>query len=80
MTTICSCCGEEKEAVQLHDHKEIQICYDCLDWLNRKRDKQIKERGGGWVVAGFEPIFRVADVPSTTDHDRVLARPSVSIA
>ena len=68
MTTICSCCGEAKETVQLHDHKEIQVCYDCLDWLNRKRDKQIHGNGRGWMGVGFEPIFVVADIPRATDH------------
>jgi len=24
--------------------------------------------GGRWQVAGFEPIFTVADVPRATDH------------
>jgi hypothetical protein len=66
--TACACCGETAETVQLHDHKEIRICYDCLDWLNRKRDSQIKGHGGGWMVAGFEPIFTVTDVPRSTDH------------
>jgi len=57
-----------KDTVQLHDHKEIQICYNCLDWLNRKRDKRIKSRAGGWMVTGFEPIFIVTDIPRATDH------------
>lgn len=68
MANTCSCCGENKETVRLHDHKEIQVCYDCLDWLNRKRDKQIHGHGGGWMVAGFEPIFRVAEIPRATEH------------
>lgn len=67
-TTTCSCCGETRETVQLHDHKEIQVCYDCLDWLNRKRDKQIMGHGGGWMSVGFEPIFTVTDVLRATDH------------
>jgi predicted enzyme related to lactoylglutathione lyase len=67
MATTCACCGEETETVQLHDHKEIQICYRCLDWLVDKRDKRIRAHGG-WQVAGFEPIFRVADISRATDH------------
>ena len=68
-TTTCSCCGESVEqAVQLHSHKEIQICYQCLDWLNMRRDKKVGAHGGGWQVAGFEPIFTVCDVPRSTDH------------
>ncbi len=54
--------------MQLHSHRDISICYDCLDWLNRKRDKQVKGHGGGWMAVGFEPIFAVADVPRSTDH------------
>jgi hypothetical protein len=67
-TFTCSCCGKTDEpTVQLHDHREIQICYNCLDWLNRKRDEQIKARGG-WHVNGFEPIFTVSDVATSADH------------
>jgi hypothetical protein len=66
--TICSCCGEGKETVQLHDHGEIPVCFDCVDWLNRKRDSQIHGGGGVWMVVGFEPVFAVADIPGATDH------------
>jgi predicted enzyme related to lactoylglutathione lyase len=67
--TTCSCCGKTGEpTVQLHSHREIQICYDCLNWLNNKRDEQVKAHGGGWRVGGFEPIFVVADVARATDH------------
>jgi catechol 2,3-dioxygenase-like lactoylglutathione lyase family enzyme len=68
MTTKCSCCGGTKATVQLHDHREIQVCYECLEWLNRKRDEQIAGHGGGWRVTGFEPIFVVTDIPRATDH------------
>jgi len=65
----CSCCGETVDrSVQLHSHRDINLCYDCLDWLNGKREKQVKAHGGGWTVAGFEPIFTVGDVPRSTDH------------
>ncbi len=68
-TATCSCCGESVEqTVQLHSHREIQICYQCLDWLNARRDKKVGAHGGGWQVAGFEPIFTVADIPRSTDH------------
>jgi hypothetical protein len=67
--TTCSCCGETvQQTVQLHSHKEIQICYQCLDWLNMRRDKKVGAHGGGWQVAGFEPIFTVTDIPRSTDH------------
>jgi hypothetical protein len=65
----CSCCGKTGEpTVQLHSHREIQICYDCLGWLNAKRDHQVNAHGGGWQVGGVEPIFEVSDVARATDH------------
>jgi catechol 2,3-dioxygenase-like lactoylglutathione lyase family enzyme len=67
MESVCSCCGETTETVQLHDNKDIHICSRCLDWIVAKRDKQVKAHGG-WLVAGFEPIFTVADLPRSTDH------------
>jgi predicted enzyme related to lactoylglutathione lyase len=67
--TVCSCCEKTGEpTVQLHSHREIQICYDCLGWLNAKRDQQVNAHGGGWQVGGFEPIFVVSDVSRATDH------------
>lgn len=67
-TTTCSCCGTTGEpTVQLHAHREIQICYDCLNWLNAKRHEQMHSHGG-WQVGGFEPIFVVKDVAKSTDH------------
>jgi catechol 2,3-dioxygenase-like lactoylglutathione lyase family enzyme len=67
-TPTCSCCGKTGEAtVQLHAHREIQICYDCLNWLNAKRAEQMLAHGG-WHVDGFEPIFVVKDVARSTDH------------
>jgi hypothetical protein len=66
--TACSCCGKTSEpTVQLRSHREIQICYDCLGWLNAQRDHQVNARGA-WQVAGFEPIFEVSDVARATDH------------
>ena len=68
-TIACVCCGEMVgPTVHLFSRREVALCYDCLDWLNRQRDKQIKGRGGGWVVRGFEPIFRVADIQRATNH------------
>jgi catechol 2,3-dioxygenase-like lactoylglutathione lyase family enzyme len=67
--TTCSCCGRTGEpTVQLREHREIQVCSDCLDWLNARRDEQMSGRGGGWHVGGFEPIFVVQDVARATDH------------
>jgi len=67
-TSTCSCCAKTGEpTIQLHSHREIQICYDCLNWLNAKRDQQMVA-SGGWQVGGFEPIFVVKDVARSTDH------------
>ncbi len=54
--------------MQLHSRRDVNICYQCLDWLNMRRDKKREAHGGGWQVAGFEPIFTVTDVPRSTDH------------
>jgi len=71
MSTTCTCCEKSGEpTVQLHSHRQIQICYDCLSWLNAKRDDQVNARGGGWQARGFEPIFIVEDVARSTDHYR----------
>jgi hypothetical protein len=68
-SVACSCCGKTGEpTVQLHSHHDIQICYDCLDWLNARRDRQVQAHGGGWQASGFEPIFNVCDVARSTDH------------
>jgi hypothetical protein len=50
MTTVtCSCCGAVPDdgVVRLQTHRDIAICYDCLDWLNARRRKQVAARGGG---------------------------------
>ena len=68
-TATCLCCGKSVEGtVQLHSHPEIKICYQCLDWLNMRRDRQVASSGGGWKVIGIEPIFTVADVERSVDH------------
>jgi len=65
-----SCCSKQgKPTVQLHDHREIQICHDCLGWMNAKRDQQMMAHDGGWKVGGFEPIFTVVDVARSVDHN-----------
>ena len=66
-SNVCSCCSKTGDTVQLHDHREIQVCYDCLNWMNEQRDRQMAARGG-WQVSGFEPIFTVADVAAATQH------------
>ena len=71
MTTVtCSCCGKAPEHgwVSLLCHRDISICYECLDWLNTSRAKQLAALGGGAAVVGYEPAFTVADVPRAVDH------------
>jgi uncharacterized glyoxalase superfamily protein PhnB len=68
MTTRCSCCGEAvEESVRLLSHREVAICYRCLDWLNTRRARQVAARGG-WAAVGVDPIFTVADVVRSVDH------------
>jgi uncharacterized glyoxalase superfamily protein PhnB len=71
MTTVtCSCCGAVPDggAVRLQAHRDIAICYDCLDWLNARRRKRVAALGGGAGIAGYEPAFSVADVGQAVDH------------
>jgi uncharacterized glyoxalase superfamily protein PhnB len=50
-TTTCSCCARTGEpTVQLHSHREIQICYNCLDWLNARRENDDLERTGSLYI------------------------------
>jgi catechol 2,3-dioxygenase-like lactoylglutathione lyase family enzyme len=71
MTTVtCSCCGEvpEQGVVHLLSHRDVAICYPCLDWLNSQRARQLAAIGGGAAVTGHEPAFSVADVARAVDH------------
>lgn len=54
--------------VNLLCHRDIVICYQCLDWLNTRRRKKVAAAGGGASVTGTEPIFGVADVGRAVDH------------
>jgi hypothetical protein len=66
----CACCGKAPETgfVTLFSHREIAICYWCLDGLLEQRTRQISGHTGGWHIVGDEPIFKVADVPRAMDH------------
>lgn len=67
--TTRSCCSKSSgPTVQLHDHREIQVCYHCLAWMNAKRDEQVSGHDGGWRAIGFEPIFVVTDIARALDH------------
>ena len=69
-TATCSCCGKMRDQrwVSLLSHRDIVICYDCLDWLNARRRRQVAALGGGAAIAGYEPAFSVADVGRAVDH------------
>ena len=66
MTDVkCSCCEEAVDRwVTLWSHKDVIICYGCLDYLNSRREKQIAIHGGLKPLAGYDPIFSVCDVAS----------------
>jgi uncharacterized glyoxalase superfamily protein PhnB len=67
--STCSCCENPVQAwVTLWSHNDIRICYECLDYLNSRRDKQIAIHGGLKPLAGFDPIFSVRDVELAVDH------------
>ena len=48
--------------VRLRTHPDLPICHDCLAGLDAQRDGQLQLMTGSWLVTGFEPIFKVADV------------------
>ena len=62
----CGCCSMPVDWwVRLRSHPDLPICHDCLAGLNGQRDGQLQLMAGTWVVTGFEPIFKVADVTSS---------------
>lgn len=69
MAATCSNCENRVEAwVTLWSHQDMVICYECLDYLNSRRDRQIAAHGGLKPLAGFDPVFRVRDVDRAVDH------------
>ena len=46
----------------MRSHPDQPICHDCLGGLNGQRDGQLELVSGSWLVRGFEPIFKVANV------------------
>jgi hypothetical protein len=64
MAVICTCCETSVDWwVRLRSHPDLPICHNCLGGLNAQRDGQLQLITGKWLVTGFEPIFKVADVP-----------------
>ena len=63
MAEICTCCSTPVDWwVRLRSHPDQPICHNCLAGLNAQRDGQLQLISGTWLVTGFEPIFKVADV------------------
>lgn len=64
MAVECACCSTTVDWwVRLRSHPDVAICHNCLDGLNGQRHGQRQLIAGTWLVGGFEPVFKVADVP-----------------
>jgi uncharacterized glyoxalase superfamily protein PhnB len=48
--------------------QDLPICYECLDYLNGRRVKQIAILGGLKPLSGHDPVFHVHDVPRAVEH------------
>jgi catechol 2,3-dioxygenase-like lactoylglutathione lyase family enzyme len=63
MAVTCVCCATSVDWwVRLRSHPDQPICHDCLGGLNGQRDGQLQLMTGQWLVTGFQPILKVADV------------------
>jgi hypothetical protein len=63
MAETCTCCSTSVDWwVRLRSHPDLPICHNCLGGLNAQRDGQLQLMSSTWLVTGFEPIFKVADV------------------
>jgi hypothetical protein len=59
----CVCCATSVDWwVRLRSHPDQPICHNCLAGLNGQQDGQLQLMSGTWLVTGFEPIFKVADL------------------
>jgi hypothetical protein len=64
MAVECVCCGTSVDWwVRLRSHPDLPICHNCLGGLNSQRDGQVQLMSGTWLVTGFQPVFKVANVP-----------------
>jgi hypothetical protein len=71
MNVACACCEkavQETDSVRLLHRSDITICFDCLNWLNTRRERHIHAHSGGWVVSFSEPVFVVTDMAQAADH------------
>jgi uncharacterized glyoxalase superfamily protein PhnB len=66
----CACCEQPLAGgfVRLWPPTNIRVCYDCLDWMNSQRVRQVECSGSPVQVLGHEPVFRVADVARAVGH------------
>jgi catechol 2,3-dioxygenase-like lactoylglutathione lyase family enzyme len=65
----CSCCENAVAGwVTLWSRQDVVICYECLDYLNSRRARQIAIQGGLKDLAGYDPVFSVLDVARSIDH------------
>ena len=63
MAVVCACCATSVDWwVRLRSHPDLPICHHCLAGLNGQRDGQLQLISGKWLITGFEPIFKVAEV------------------
>lgn len=63
VAATCVCCSATVDWwVRLRSHPDLPICHGCLGGLNAQRDGQLQLAAGKWIVRGFEPILRVADI------------------
>jgi catechol 2,3-dioxygenase-like lactoylglutathione lyase family enzyme len=63
MAVACTCCSMSVDWwVRLRSRPDLPICHDCLAGLNVQRDGQLQLLSGTWLITGFEPIFKVADM------------------
>jgi hypothetical protein len=51
----------------LRSHPDLPICHNCLGGLNAQRDGQLQLMRDTWLIAGFEPVFKVADVARSVE-------------
>lgn len=67
---VCTCCAETPSQgwVALWSRKDIVICYNCLDYLDRRRDQQLAVHGGPRRLDGYDPVFSVHDVNRAVEH------------
>jgi hypothetical protein len=68
MAVTCTCCSMSVDWwVRLRSHPDLPICHNCLGGLNGQRDGQLQLISGSWLVRGFEPVFKVADVARSVE-------------